>query len=127
VTIESSGASSDRVFDYFESVLNAHDTSQCAHFLADDYVDHDAPPGTATGPEPTQRFLRGFFDRVPDVRVEIKDIVADCLLVAVRAAWSGTTASGELYRQDGLVMIRLNDEGRFVERWSAYASAPWPD
>lgn len=107
---------------YFERLLNDRDLSVCDEMLAAGYIDHDAPIGTPAGPEPVKGFVSGFLAAYPDMRITIDDTIVEGRSVALRAVWRGTHGeSGEAYHRMGIVMLRLDDEGRFVERWSAYA------
>jgi len=55
------------------------------------------------------------------MRVTIEEMIAEGNRVTVRMIWRGTTRhSGTLFQPMGLVMLRLDKDGRFVERWPAY-------
>ena len=107
------------VREYLDRVINRRDLGACDELLAADYVDHDAPPGVEPGVEATKEYLATFLARYPELQVTIDDIIAEGDRVALRATWRGTAADGTDYREQGLVLIRLNG-GRLAERWSAY-------
>ncbi len=108
---------------YFERLINQKDLAACDELLAADYCDHDAPEDAPPGPAGVKEYAAGLFRLVPDLRVEILDLLADGLRVAARLRWTGTRAdSGEPYRLSGLVLLRVNEVGRLAERWSAYES-----
>ncbi len=91
--------------------------------LSVDYVDHDAPPGTPPGPQSVKEFVAGFLAEYPNMHVDIVDIMAEGNRVAARLVWRGNhRASGEEYHQMGIIMLRLDGQGRLAERWSAYKS-----
>jgi hypothetical protein len=46
--------------------------------------------------------------------------------VTIRATWHGTRRDGIPWAQSGLALIRLNEAGQFVERWSAYVPVEVP-
>ena len=95
--------------------------SFCDGLLAPTYVDHDAPEDMPPGPESTKEYVAGFLDDHPDMRVSIEEMIAEGYRVAVWLTWRGTNRhTGVLVHQVGLVMLRLDEQGRFVERWSAY-------
>lgn len=106
---------------YFQRVLNEKDLSACDAMLSEDYVDHDAPPDTPPGPASVKAFLAGFIAQYPDLHVEIADLITAGNRAAARMVWRGTDRqTGALYHRMGIVMLRLNDWGQLVERWSAY-------
>ena len=92
--------------------------------IADDYVDHSAPPGQAPGAEGTRQAYDMYRTAFPDLRVVIHDLVAENDLVVVRATFAGTSQgplmgtppTGKLVQIASMVIIRIRD-GRFVERW----------
>lgn len=106
---------------YFETLINGRDLSICDEALAPTYVDHDAPEDTPPGPESTKEYVAGFLDDHPDMHITIEEMIAEGNQVAARLIWRGTNRhSGTLFHQMGLVMLSLDEKGRFVERWSAY-------
>jgi predicted SnoaL-like aldol condensation-catalyzing enzyme len=111
------------VREYFQRLLNAKDLSVCDAMLSSDYVDHDAPSDTPPGPKGTKEFVARFLEEYPDIRVDIKDILAEGNKVAARIVWHGNhRESGEKFHQMGIVILQLNDKGQLAERWSAYKS-----
>jgi predicted SnoaL-like aldol condensation-catalyzing enzyme len=111
------------VREYFQRLLNEHDLSVCDAMLSGDYVDHDAPPDTPPGPESIREYLAGLLEEYPDMHVEMADILAEGSRVAARLVWRGShRASGEVFHQMGIVILRLDERGRLAERWSAYRS-----
>lgn len=113
----------DLVRRYFDTLINCRDLSICDELLAAKYVDHDAPEGTPPGPGSIKEYVAGFLDDHRDMRITIEEMIAEGNRVAVRMIWRGTNRhSGTLFHQMGLVMLRLDEDGRFVERWSAYVS-----
>jgi len=110
------------VREYFQRLLNEKDLSVCDEMLSSDYKDTDAPPD-AVGPKNTKEFVTRFLDEYPDMRVDIKDIIAEGNKVAARIVWRGNhREADEAFHQMGIVILRINGEGQFVERWSAYKS-----
>ena len=108
---------------YFQRLLNEKDLSACDEMLSGDYVDHDAPPDTPPGPQSVKKFVAGFLAEYPNMHVDILDIVAEGNKVAARLVWRGNhRESGDEFHQMGIIMLRLDDQGRLAERWSAYGS-----
>lgn len=109
------------VRQYFHRLLNDKDMSVCDEMLASNYIDHDAPSDTPPGPDSTKQYLAGFLRDYPDTQVRVEDIVAEGNKVAVRNVWHGThRETGEKLHRMGIIILRLNDAGQLVERWSAY-------
>jgi ketosteroid isomerase-like protein len=110
---------------YFEALINRKDLSICDEMLAPSYVDHadsypPAPEGTPPGPESIKEYVSGFLDDHPDMHTTVEEVIAEGDKAAARLIWRGTNRhSGAPFRQMGLVMLHLDEEGRFVERWSA--------
>ncbi|MFC1715244.1 ester cyclase [Candidatus Poribacteria bacterium] len=109
------------VREYFHRLLNDRDISVCDEMLASDYTDNDAPQGTPPGPDSTKQYMVGFLRDYPDMEVRVEDIIAEGNKVAARNVWYGThRESGEKFHRMGIIILRLNDTGQLVERWSAY-------
>ena len=108
---------------YFQQLLNERDVSVCDEVLAPEYVDHDAPAHTRTGPDSTKIFVAKFLDEYPNLHVQIFDLVAEAHKVAARIVWQGNhRVSGAPLHQMGIIIIHLNEQGQFRERWSSYTS-----
>ena len=108
---------------YFHQLLNERDISVCDELLASTYIDHDAPAETPAGPGDTKEFVAGFLDQYPDLKVEVLDVIAEANKVAARILWRGTDQhTGMSLHQMGIVILHLNEQGQFVERWSAYTT-----
>lgn len=62
--------------------------------------------------------LQELLKRIPDLRVELRDVLADRDKVVVRAVWSGRDGQSRSGMEfHGFVQWRIA-EGRFVERWA---------
>ena len=90
-----------------------------------DYVDHEAPPGTPTGPEGANavlRWLRGAFD---DLSYEILDVVEDGDRVALRVTTAGThtgeflgkPATGRRFEIEAIHLFRIEGD-KVAEHWA---------
>jgi steroid delta-isomerase-like uncharacterized protein len=95
------------------------------HSVTADFVDHEAPPGTPTGPEGANavlRRLRGAFD---DLSYEILDAFADGDRVAIRLTTRGThtgefmgkPATGRKFEFEAIHIYRI-ENGRVAEHWA---------
>jgi uncharacterized glyoxalase superfamily protein PhnB len=108
---------------YFGRLFEQRDPAVCGELLAADYVDHDAPATTAPGPGATKEYVTQLLHDVPDLVFDLHELHVDGPVVAIRASWHGTRRDGVPWAQSGLALIRLNEAGQLVERWSAYVPA----
>jgi len=62
--------------------------------------------------------LQVLMKHIPDLTIDVRDVIADGDKVVVRAVWSGTeTVSQREVEFHGLVQWRIVD-GKFAERWA---------
>src|SRR5260370_21436521 len=117
----------DFVRSHFEDFVNRKDLSAADRNFAADYQEHgsDVPPGSPPGPEGPKQYLARAFERFPDIKVTIEDIVAEGDKVVVRNTWRASDReSGQRIEVSGIVIWRIA-EGKLAERW-AYLQAPHP-
>lgn len=108
------------ICEYFDRLLNQHDLSVCDELLAADYVDHDDVDGFPPGLEDPKTFVSGLLESYPDIHVDVKDVVIEGDRAAVRLHWEGTHAeTGETLEREGIIILRMDEDGRVAERWSA--------
>lgn len=109
------------VREYFHRLFVQRDLTACDDLLAPDYVDHDAPSDTPRGPRPTRAYVSHMLEVYQDLSVDLHELHVADRAVMVRATWQGTEGkTGTAWTQSGLLLLRLNDSGQLVERWSAY-------
>jgi uncharacterized glyoxalase superfamily protein PhnB len=111
---------------YFRGLFQQRDPAVCDELLAADYVDHDAPATTPPGPGPTKEYVTQLLHDVPDLVFDLHELHVDGKVVTIRATWHGTLRNGTPWAQSGLALVRLNDAGQLIERWSAYVPADVP-
>lgn len=93
-------------------------------YLAPDFVDHGALPGTLPGAAGFADGVRRLLAAFPDAHNEIDDIVAEGDRVVVRWTMTGThtgdglgiPATGRAVRITGMTMSRVTG-GRIAEHW----------
>src|SRR5258705_5897053 len=103
---------------YFARVT-AGDLEAVNDLLTLDFVDHDAPPGTPSGPEAAKAFAGALMSHHPDLTVEVEDVFGENDRVALRLHWNAEQTG---YVQYGIVVFRFEGD-RIAVRWSAYMSA----
>ena len=93
--------------------------------IAEDVVNHSAPPGSSKGPDGMIHFLQNVLRTgFPDLSVEILDQVAEGDLVTTRKAihathsgdFMGIPPTGKKVIINVIDMIRLR-QGKYVEHW----------
>jgi len=93
--------------------------------VADDVINHSAPPGSSKGPDGMLHFINDILRKgFPDMKVEILDQVAERDLVTSRKAISathlgefmGVPASNKKVVINVIDIIRLR-EGKYIEHW----------
>jgi|SRR5579872_4176193 len=113
------------VYDHFEQFVNQKNLDIAYVNFASDFVDHgsDVPPGMSHGPEGAKQYVGGAIQKVPDIHVEVLDMVAEDDKVVVRNRWTGTDrTTGKKFAFGGIVIWRITD-GKLKERW-AYLEPP---
>ncbi len=115
------------ILEHYESFVHRQDAEAVKRQLAQDFQDHEMPPGIPPGPEGALRYRAMLHSAFPDLRVKIEDIVAEGDRVAVRATWTGThrgvlpvlpvPPANRPFRFTGMVFWRIRD-GKIVERWA---------
>lgn len=109
----------------FEELINNRNLAVLDTDMAEDFVDHEAPPTQPVGPDGVKKWIVRLYQDVPDLHVTIEDIVAEGDRVVVRNTWRGTHSgpfmgmapTGKRFELKGMVLWRLT-EGRLIERWA---------
>jgi steroid delta-isomerase-like uncharacterized protein len=92
--------------------------------VAADGVDHQAPPGTAQGPEGLKQFLSMFRSAFPDLQATVDQVIAEGDTIAARFTMSGThqgeffgiPPTGKRMEITGIDVVRF-ENGKMVEHW----------
>jgi steroid delta-isomerase-like uncharacterized protein len=110
---------------YFEEVWNRGNLDALDQLLAPNYINHTPstpnPPGGPDGLKPIVRAIRQAF---PDLRYEIKDVIATDEAVVIRVVMTGThkgdlfglAATGRRVRVDQINIEHISD-GQITEHW----------
>lgn len=107
-----------RVLQHFEDFVNRRDLDAIDRNMAEDFLDHDGPGGKPTGRDGDRAMMEAMYRAIPDLRVEVRDAIAEGDRVVVRNVWTGTDPkTGRRSEFHGFVLWRLRD-GRIAERWA---------
>ena len=113
--------------NHFEEFVNRKNVSVGEVNFARNFVDHgaDVPAGLPPGPAGAMQYVGAALKKVPDLRVNIEDLIAEDDKVVVRNHWTGTdAASKQRLEFSGIVIWRIANR-QIVERW-AYLETPHP-
>jgi predicted SnoaL-like aldol condensation-catalyzing enzyme len=108
------------VRNHFEEFVNRKNLDVADVNFAAGFVDHgaDVPPGLPPGPAGAKAYVGAAMKRVPDLRVDILDLIAEGDKVVVRNHWMGTEAlTGRKIQFSGIVIWRVQHR-QLVERWA---------
>lgn len=94
-------------------------------FVTEDYVNHEAWPGEDPGYAGFRLRMERLHSAIPDIRLEVHEVVAAGDLVAYRATLSGThegellgmPPTGRSFSVQHMHMLRMRD-GRACEHWA---------
>jgi predicted SnoaL-like aldol condensation-catalyzing enzyme len=113
--------------NHIEEFVNRKNLRIAEVNFAPDFVDYgaDVPPGLPARPAGAMQYVSAALQKVPDLRVEIEDLIAEDDKVVVRNHWTGTdTTMRERLEFSGIVIWRIASR-QIVERW-AYLDSPHP-
>lgn len=107
---------------FIEERFNQGRLETVDELLAPEYVFHDAPPGSPSGPERVKAVIRMFRGAFPDLQITIEQQVAEGDLVGSLATTRGThrgelfgvPATGKTIVMTGMTLVRFAN-GRMVE------------
>ncbi len=106
------------VIDHFDDFVNKKDVSAIDRNMSADFYDHDGPGGMPIDREGDREMMVAMHKIFPDLKVEVKDTLAEGDKVLVRNLWTGTNVqSGQRTEFHGFVLWRLAN-GKIVERWA---------
>jgi predicted ester cyclase len=106
------------VLRHFEDFVNRKDLDAIDRNLHVGFVDHDGPGGRIVDRAADRVMMAKMHQMFPDLRVVVKDAVAQHDKVAVRNLWTATEAqTGRRIEFHGFVMWRIA-AGKIVERWA---------
>ena len=114
-------ATARRMYD----LINAGDIDAFGDLLADDFVEHEELPGLSPSKDGVKTFFRLQLAAFPDLRMDVRDIVADGPKVVARVRYTGTQqgdfqgmpATGKSVDVQLVDIFAFDGEGRVREHW----------
>lgn len=106
------------VKQHFEEFVNRRDAAAIRRNMTPDFLDHDGPDGTPTGVAGDEQMMLTMYAVMPDLRVFVKDIIAEGDKVVCRNVWRWTDAQTKKKMQfQGFVLWRFEGD-KIAERWA---------
>ena len=106
------------VRDHFEDFVNRRNAGVIRENMTPDFYDHDGPGGVPTGVEGDEQMMIAMYKAMPDLRVNIEDMIAEGDRVMCRNVWRWTdAASGKKMQFHGFVLWRFEGD-KIAERWA---------
>jgi predicted ester cyclase len=106
------------VVRHFEDFVNRKDLTAMDRNVSPDFVDHDGPGGKPTDRAGDRAMMAAMQKLMPDLKVEVRDALAEGDKVVARNVWTGTNnETGRRIEFHGFVLWRIAS-GKIVERWA---------
>ena len=110
----------------YAEIWNQRNVEVVDEIVAEDFLNHAAPPGRQRGRQGLKDVVRMFESAFPDFRYEVEDVIAEDEKVAVRDVFRGThegdfmgiPATANRVVMEAIHIYRLSG-GRLVEHWVA--------
>ena len=104
-------------------LFNAHDMDGMLARVAEDFVNHNAAPGTPGGPEGQRQVNERLWSAFPDLSFEVEDVlVADDRVATIgtmrgthRGEFMGLPPTNKRFEARQVHRLRFNDEGNLTE------------
>jgi steroid delta-isomerase-like uncharacterized protein len=112
--------------------LDEHHFGVIDEVIAEDFVDHAAPPGTAKGREGVRSFYQSLYASFPDLKTTIHELIAENDKVVLRKSSKGThtgppflgfAARGRPFTLHIINIFELDALGRIRKHWHGLDSA----
>ena len=111
---------------FLDEVIGAKNMEAAGKYVADDFVDHGAPPGTPPGLEGLKQLLTMFINAFPDFSYTSEELIAEGDKVVSRGTTSGThkgefmgiAPTGKQFQISEIHIARMAG-GKMVEHWEA--------
>jgi len=125
-----SSANKEKVQQFYNDVINAHNPDALANYCSADFLDHNPDPGhSGQGVEDLKSQFKDWFAGMPDVHVTPKFMVAHGDTVVSYVTMTGTNsgpmgnmpATNKQFTMDGIDVVVIKD-GKAVERYGVFDS-----
>jgi predicted ester cyclase len=108
-----------------EEIFPANDLDALREAVSDQFVNHEAPPGTPAGLAGIAMYMTMLNRAFSDQRWEVHDVLADGDEVALRCTHSGVhtgdyfgvPATGRRFAYNQMHIVRISD-GKAIEHWA---------
>jgi steroid delta-isomerase-like uncharacterized protein len=108
--------------------INQNNPEALDEVAAPDLTDHDPAPGQAPGLEGVKQWFSSMHTAFPDFRMNVEDMIAEGDKVVARVRLSGThqgefmgiDATGNRVTIKGIDILRINADGKIMERWGNF-------
>ena len=108
-----------------EEVFPANDQAALRDLVSEEFVNHEAPPGTPPGLDGITMYLRLLHGAFSDQAWEIHDVVGEGETVVIRCThrgvhtgdFFGLPPTGRSFAYEQMHMLRMRD-GKGVEHWA---------
>lgn len=112
------------IIRFDEACIEQNDEKAMDELVADNVVNHAAPPGAPNGKESFHHFLHLLHNGLSDIKVIAKQQVAENDLVVTRkiingmhtGTFLGVPATGKMVSIEAIEIIRL-ENGKYAEHW----------
>jgi predicted SnoaL-like aldol condensation-catalyzing enzyme len=108
----------ETVLAFYDLIINKKDFNAATKYMGDDYIQHN--PTAATGIEGLRIWMTEFYRRLPDLRANVRRVIAEGDLVALHV--EGTNGPG--LGGSALVDIFRVKDGKIVEHWDVIQPIP---
>jgi predicted ester cyclase len=106
------------VRSHFEDFVNKRNAAVIRTNMTPEFYDHDGPGGKPAGVEADEKMMLAMYKSMPDLRLEIEDMIAEGDKVMCRNIWRWTdTTSGKKMQFHGFVLWRFEGD-KIAERWA---------
>lgn len=112
--------------DLVQQLINSGSVNRAGEYFADNYIEHDPPPGYPAGLAGLKQFLTDFRAAFPDLQYTVEDTLAENDKVVQRVTGHGTMKgalmgmppSGKSATWTELHISRVGPNGKIVEHWA---------
>jgi steroid delta-isomerase-like uncharacterized protein len=126
---DKSANNKQRMQQFYDQVINAHNVNAIDSFCTADFVDHNPDEGfTGKGVADLKASFKAFFTAFPDIHITTHFMVAEGDTIAAHVNLTGTNsgamgpgmpATNKKISVDGIDMVAVKD-GKATERWGFF-------